>query len=64
MTALMTKSVSVFERVPGTRAFTPSDDEEPRNHWLVLDLAVDYEMGLPSCVTVTVEPGDRLNEEG
>lgn len=38
-----------------------SRDDDGRQHMLFLDAEVDDDLGNPEQVTVTVEPGDRLN---
>lgn len=44
-------------------SFAPSEDGG-RAHWLKLDHDVYEDMGRPEQITVTVEPGDLLNEPG
>jgi hypothetical protein len=39
-------------------------DEDARDSSLALDFGVWDEMGRPETITVMVEPGDKLNEEG
>lgn len=49
----------------GNPRFTVEGPEEGRRaHKLYLDREVWRDMGRPGQVTVTVEPGDKLNEEG
>lgn len=36
-------------------------DEEPRLHSVTLDADIAEEMGNPEIITVTIEPGDKLN---
>lgn len=41
---------------------TPEPGETVRGHRLVLDDEVWAEIGYPSTITVTIRPGDKLND--
>lgn len=67
----LTKTVAVLSRATmraaitdhvGFMAFPDSDDERVRMHHVAVDAEVWRDMGEPDVVTVTIEPGDRLNE--
>lgn len=44
-------------------AYEADGDETTRMHELQMDLGVWRDMGGPETITVTIEPGDKLNEE-
>lgn len=39
-------------------------DEDTRQHEMYLDRQVWEELGSPTTVTITIEPGDKLNDQG
>lgn len=40
------------------------EEDGSRRHWLYVRQDLYVELGEPAVVTVTVEPGDRLNADG
>lgn len=51
------------DRVNGRIAYRSSVDEgENAPHVVYLDVAAVFDMGAPSTITMTIEPGDLLNE--
>jgi hypothetical protein len=67
----LTKTTTVLQRFddrrhPGRLGFRHLGDveEELRSHLVFIDPAVWRDMGEPSVITVTIEPGDRLNAGG
>lgn len=66
MTPQLTKTTTVLRRVPELTATFESELEDPvdRFYLVTIDPRCDDEFGHPEFITVTVEPGDKLNEEG
>jgi hypothetical protein len=70
MTAKLKKHQSVWRRQDSRGVQTSAqifmEDSEDRAranaHWLHHEVWVD--MGEPDTITITIEPGDKLNEEG
>lgn len=62
--ATLTKTRTVLHRVEGTFSYRPAADagETVRDQLVILDSEVWSEMGQPQTITVTVEPGDLLND--
>lgn len=53
------------DRDDGCPMFTAAESNEGeavRNHGLILDLDVWDDIGRPTIITVTIEPGDLLND--
>lgn len=65
----MTKHVTVMVRTPtpdGSIVFEPESSEDDPALWqesLLIEASMWDDLGQPSTITVTVEPGDRLNDE-
>ncbi len=57
---MLTKTVTVLDMVEETPVYVVMD-EEGREHKLTVDRVVWMELGYPSQITVTIEPGDVLN---
>lgn len=64
---MLTATTSILRKVQedgGTVTFmTPVDTEGDRITLVILDRDVWVELGEPDEITVTTQPGDRLNEE-
>jgi hypothetical protein len=57
------KTRTVLDRAPGTATFLQDEDLLGRKHVVSLDHDVWEDMGKPETITVTIEPGDLLNQE-
>lgn len=52
----------VFDGKPCFTNSEPEDGDTLRYHTLWLDQGVYDDMGCPATITVTIEPGDKLND--
>lgn len=57
----LSKTVTILNRIPGQSPSFQQSATEPRGHFVIIDEGVDKDMGHPDTITVTIEPGDRLN---
>ena len=55
------KTTTVLHRQGQTGVYI-DPDPEGRDHCLVLDHEIQAELGVPATITVTIEPGDTLND--
>lgn len=62
-TVLTVLSISSKTRMipSNTIPFDAGEDEESRSHVVFVDKSVWEEMHKPDTITVTIEPGDRIN---
>lgn len=66
MGAPLVKSRVVLGHRPlyeGDTTYQPNDDPDGSGPFLTLTADVFEDMGRPETITVTIEPGDRLNDE-
>jgi hypothetical protein len=65
MEPVITRTTSVLHAVSGARGVfvNPLDDDDFRRHLVILDPEIYDDLGRPEYITVTIEPGDRLNKE-
>jgi hypothetical protein len=68
MTASLSKTTSVLTQVESDSTWVSFERERDEPSDLTQrEVVIDYEtwrdMGTPEAITVTIEPGDRLNEE-
>lgn len=65
---ILTKRQIVLRRVDSTNLYVAVDDEDApwpeRTHSFYVESVAVEDMGEPDTITVTIEPGDRLNDEG
>lgn len=59
----LTKTVTRMVKVNNGRTYTSMEEDGDRAHFLVIDEYVFEDFGSPEVITVTIEPGDKLNEE-
>ena len=60
-----TRSMTVLDQLdPWLPVYAQADEEGSlRTHLVELDRQVWKDMGMPTSITITIEPGDKLNEE-
>lgn len=60
----LSKTKTILQRVnlPGPPTFHQGEDAGQRGHFVTLDEEVFADMGQPEVITVTIEPGDLLND--
>lgn len=64
---MLTKTERIYEKVAATSHLVMFAQQDPDTFMVTSELVIlpeDYEdMGSPKTITVTIEPGDRLNQE-
>lgn len=63
-TANLTRSITVLSQRDGTFFACEPDGGDERGHTLTLDADVFEDMRRPDALTVTIQPGDLLNDGG
>jgi hypothetical protein len=59
--ATLTKTKTLLHLIEGSRC-TYRSKEDGREHAIFMDPEVQIELGMPKVITLTIEPGDTLNE--